>query len=242
MPRVPFMAIAHRGASSYAPENTRAAYDLALEMGARHIELDVHLSSDGEVIVMHDDRVDRTTNGKGPVADFTLEALRALDAGSWFGAAYAGAQVPTLREVLERYAGPAHLHIELKGRTPGLVPATIALVRAAGASPHVTLTSFSHDLLSEARPLAPELPMGWLVSQVDPETVTETLRLGLEQLCPRADLLTPALVEELHGRGLIVRAWGVSDAALMRAAVEAGADGMTVNFPDLLLDYLAQRA
>src|SRR5436309_6573418 len=80
-----FMVIAHRGASSYAPENTFAAFDLAIRMGARHIELDVEATRDGHIVVIHDDTVDRTTDGSGPVAGHTLETLQALDAGSWFG-------------------------------------------------------------------------------------------------------------------------------------------------------------
>lgn len=239
---VPFMAIAHRGASSYAPENTFAAYDLALEMGARHIELDVHLTTDGQVVVIHDDLLDRTTDGSGPVAAHSLAELLRLDAGARFDPAYAGARIPTLSEVLARYGARVHLHIEIKGTTPGLVPATVALIRQHGLEGQVTITSFHLSALEETRRIAPELPTGWLVSVVNEAIVADTLRLGLTQLCPRADGVTPALVEDLHARGLVVRAWGVSDEALMRAAVDAGVDGMTVNFPDVLLAYLATHA
>ena len=93
------MVIAHRGASSYAPENTLAAFDLALEMGVTHLELDVHATDDGRLVVIHDDTVDRTTNGSGPVAGHTLSSLMALDAGSWFGVRFTGERVPTLDEV-----------------------------------------------------------------------------------------------------------------------------------------------
>lgn len=237
-----FMAIAHRGASSYAPENTVAAYDLALEMGARHIELDVHLTTDGQVVVIHDDLLDRTTDGTGPVADCTLADLKALDAGAWFGPAFAGARIPTLGEVLEWYGRRAHLHIEIKGRTPGLVPATLALIRKRELSEHVTITSFHLSALEETRRLAPELPTGWLVSAVDTAVIADTLRLGLTQLCPRADLVTAEMVSDLHRRGLVVRAWGVGDERLMLAALEAGVDGMTVNFPDVLLASLPDRS
>src|SRR5712691_12051383 len=112
-----FLIIAHRGASSYAPENTIAAFDLALQMGARHLELDVHLTCDDYLIVIHDDTLDRTTNGTGPVASQTLAALQTLDAGAWFGEAFAGARIPTLADVLTRYHGRAYLHIELKWHT-----------------------------------------------------------------------------------------------------------------------------
>jgi glycerophosphoryl diester phosphodiesterase len=236
-----FMAIAHRGASEYAPENTFAAYDLALGMGANHIEIDVHLTSDGEVVVIHDDLVDRTTDGRGPVAEHTLAELEALDAGSWFGDRFAGQRIPTLEAVLEHYGHRAHLHIEIKGSTPGLVPRTVDLIGKYGAEGQVTITSFMREALAETRSVAPDLPTGWLVGEPTDEIIEQTLALGLTQLCPRADHVTPELVARLHGLGLVVRAWGVSDEALMRRVVDAGADGMTVNFPDKLLAYVGER-
>jgi glycerophosphoryl diester phosphodiesterase len=240
MPQQAFMAIAHRGASSYAPENTPAAYELALEMGATHIELDVHLSSDGVLVVIHDDTVDRTTDGSGPVAEHTLAELRALDAGGWFDGAFAGQRIPTLDEVLERYGPRAHLHIEIKGRTPGVVRETVAAVRAHRLAQSVTITSFMREALEETRAAAPELPTGWLVGEPTDEIIEQTLAMGLTQLCPRADHVTPELVQRLHALGLVVRAWGVPDESLMRRVVDAGADGMTVNFPDKLLAYVGR--
>jgi glycerophosphoryl diester phosphodiesterase len=236
---IPFMAIAHRGASSYAPENTFAAYDLALEMGAQHIELDVHLTTDGEVVVIHDDLLDRTTDGTGAVTACSLAEVKRLDAGAWFGPTWAGARVPTLAEVLDHYGQRAHLHIEIKETTAGLVPATVVLLRRFGLTERVTITSFHLSALQETRSIAPEVSTGWLVSDVSEAIVADTLRLGLAQLCPRAGVVTKELVDDLHGRGLIVRAWGVNDEGLMRAAVAAGVDGMTVNFPDVLLAHLA---
>lgn len=107
--------IAHRGASGYAPENTIAAFDLAVKMNADMIELDVQLTKDRQIVVIHDDRVDRTTNGSGFVKDFTLEELQKLDAGSWYGPAFQGERIPTLEAVLKRYHKKIGLLIELKG-------------------------------------------------------------------------------------------------------------------------------
>src|SRR5687768_5015599 len=127
-----FMVIAHRGASSYAPENTLAAFDLALHMTVHQIELDVHFSRDGHIVVIHDDTVDRTTNGSGPVASKTLAELRAVDAASWFGVRFAGERIPTFGEVLERYKGRVHIHTEIKGRMERLAQRTVDLVRGYG--------------------------------------------------------------------------------------------------------------
>ena len=236
------MVIAHRGASSSAPENTLAAFDLALEMGARHLELDVELTRDGHVVVIHDDTVDRTTDGSGPVTAHTLDELRRLDAGRWFGAAFAGERIPTYEDVLVRYRGRAHLHTEIKGRAPELTRQTVDLIRRHGMESEVTLTSFQRVRLEEVRAYAPELPSGWLVTDVSETTLAEARRLGLVQLCPRAPLVTRELVQRLHAMGFVVRAWGVATEDLMRQVAEAGADGMTVNFPDRLLAWLAARS
>ena len=233
-----FMVIAHRGASSYAPENTLASFDLALHMGCHHIELDVDFTSDGHIVVIHDDTVDRTTNGTGPVGSQTLTELRALDAGAWFGTQFTGEQIPTFAEVLERYQGRVHIHTEIKGRAPHLAQSTADLVRQYAMADHVTVTSFQKPRLEEMRAYAPDLPTGWLVSEVSGVTIAQARELGLTQICPRANIVRPALVSHLHAEGFVVRAWGVADEALMRQVVDAGADGMTVNFPDKLLAYL----
>jgi glycerophosphoryl diester phosphodiesterase len=237
-----FMIIAHRGASSYAPENTLAAFDLALHMGVHQIELDVHFSSDGHIVVIHDDPVDRTTTGSGPVTSKTLEELRALDAGSWFEARFAGERIPTFGEVLERYKGRLHIDIEIKARAEQLSQRTTDLVRRRDMMDQVTITSFQKMRLEEVRVYAPELPTGWLVAEVSDAIITQARELGLTQICPRANMVTPELVRRLHAEGFIVRGWGVSDEVLMRQVVEAGADGMTVNFPDKLLAYVQSRS
>ena len=232
------MVIAHRGASSYAPENTLVAFDLALQMGVRHIELDVHATRDDHIVVIHDDNVERTTNGTGPVAGHTLSALKALDAGSWFAPRFEGERIPTLDEVFERYGGQAHIHTEIKGHSSDLAKRTVDLIRRNGMAGQVTITSFQRARLEETRAYAPELPTGWLVAEITDAVIAQARAMGLTQLCPRANTVTPELVDRLRGAGFVVRAWGVTDEDLMRAVVNAGADGMTVNFPDKLIAYL----
>lgn len=234
-----FMAIAHRGASSYAPENTFAAFDLAIRMGARHIELDVEATRDGHIVVIHDDAVDRTTDGSGLVTEHTLQALQVLDAGSWFGEKFAGEQIPLFEEVLRRYKGRVHLHTEIKGRSTYLSQRTADLVRQHGMVDQITITSFQKARLEEIRSYAPELPTGWLLPEVSRDAIAQAHELRLRQICPRARTVTAELVGRLHAEGFIVRAWGVDSEALMRQVVEASADGMTINFPDKLLAYLS---
>lgn len=232
------LVIAHRGASSYAPENTLAAFDLAIQMGVGDLELDVHATSDGHVVVIHDETVDRTTNGSGPVTGHTLAGLAALDAGAWFHPKFAGERIPTFAAVLERYQGRAHIHAEIKGRSADLSHRTVDLIRRFGMVKQVTITSFQKARLEETRAYAPELPTGWLVAEASDALVAQARALGLTQLCPRADTVSRETVRRLHGEGFVVRAWGVSTEDLMRQVVQAGADGMTVNFPDKLLAHL----
>jgi glycerophosphoryl diester phosphodiesterase len=235
-----FMVIAHRGASSYAPENTFAAFDLAIRMGVHHLELDVEATSDGHIVVVHDDTLERTTDGSGLVTSHTLATLQALDAGSWFEAAFAGERIPTFDDVLSRYKGRAHLHTEIKGRSTYLSQRTADLVRQHDMVDQVTITSFQRARLEEIRAHAPELATGWLVAEVSEAVIAQGRRLGLRQICPRANTVTPELVNRLHAEGFVVRAWGVATEALMRPVVQAGADGMTVNFPDKLIAYLGE--
>ncbi len=232
------LVIAHRGASTYAPENTFAAFDLALEMGAHHLELDVQMSSDGHLVVIHDDNVDRTSNGRGTVSAHTLAQLQALDAGAWFDARFAGERIPAFETLLDRYRGRAHLHVEIKGRTVGLSERTAEAIRAHGWTRDVTMTSFQKSKLEDLRACAPELPAGWLLRQIDDTVIGEARTLGITQLCPHADTVTPQRVERLRAQDFNVRAWGVATEALMRKMVDAGVDGMTVNFPDRLLQLL----
>ncbi len=226
--------IAHRGASSYAPENTIAAFDIALNMGIRDVELDVHLSLAHEVIVLHDDKVDRTTDGSGEAADFTFAQLQELDAGKWFSESYTGERIPSLRSILSRYAGRLRLHIELKGYRAGLVPQTLDLIYQHGIEDSVVLTSFKFDALKEAAEAAPEIRRGWLVRKFSKSLMAEAEPLGLSQICPSAAHVDADLVDYWHRAGYEVRAFGVKDEALMQKALEAGVDGMTVNFPDRL--------
>jgi glycerophosphoryl diester phosphodiesterase len=236
----PFMVIAHRGASSYAPENTFAAFDLAIRMGVRHIELDVEATRDGHIVVIHDDTVDRTTNGSGPVTSCSLAELQALDAGSWFGAGFAGERIPAFDEVLGRYKGRVHIHTEIKGRSTGVSERTADLVRQHGMIDQVTITSFQKSRLEEIRAYAAELATGWLLPEVSDDVIAQARAMGVRQICPRANTVTAELVSRLHAEGFAVRAWGVATEDLMRAVVRAGADGATVNFPDKLLAYLSK--
>lgn len=222
--------IAHRGASGYAPENTSAAFELAIEMGADMIETDVRLTVDNELVLMHDATVTRTTSGAGPVADHTLAEVKELDAGGWFSPEFAGERVMTLHDVIAEFAPriPVVLEIKDAAATTG----TIEAVRNAGIEERVHITSFLWSAVLEAKEISPDLTIGFLTPEFDRDIIQRCVRRGFAQVCPRVDTLSPELVREAHDAGLFVRAWGISQRDQIDTLFHTGVDGATVNWPD----------
>ncbi len=231
------LAIAHRGASGYAPENTRAAFDLALEMKAGAIETDVQLSADGEAVIFHDGTVDRTSDGHGPLGDYTLAELRALDLGGWYRTEFAGQRILTLAEFLDEYAGRIPLAIEIKD--PRAAAATIAALAARDLRKDIQITSFHWPALLDAQALDPKLPYGFLTPTFEEATIARVARRGFAQICPHAERLTARRITFAHRLGLDVRAWGVTRRDQVERLFETGADGATCNWPDWIMNEAA---
>lgn len=232
MNRAP-LVLAHRGASAYAPENTLAAFDLALVMGARALETDVRATSDGHLVLLHDEGVDRTTDGAGRVAELSLAQVEALDAGQWRGLQWRGERVPTLAALLARYGHRALLRLEVKA--PAIEPAVLAAVQAAGCAANVEFTSFAWDTVVALARLHPGCRLGWLVQEVDEATVSGAIAIGLNFVSARADALTEAALQRGRAAGLEVGAWGVRDDGLLEHVVGLGVDSFTSNWPDRAL-------
>lgn len=234
-----FRVIAHRGWSDAAPENTFAAFDKALSIGVNSIETDLRRTRDGEIVLMHDADVDRTTSGHGPLAQLSLAEVQALDAGSWFSEEFAGERVPTLRGLFERYGTRIDCDLEIKDR--GLEAKALRLIAGYDLADHVLISSSKKECLHNVKALSRTQRCGWLVRALDEATVAEARDAGFETISPPAGKLAPEQVAAAHAMGLSVRAWGVRDEVLMRHVVECGADGTTINFPDKLVTYLDQR-
>ncbi len=222
--------IAHRGASGYAPENTRTAFERAIEMGADAIETDVRLSLDGHLVLVHDATVTRTTDGHGPVADHTLAELKALDAGSWLAHEFAGERVMTLAELIAEIVPRIPVALEIKDAAA--TGPTIEAIRKAGIEDRVEVTSFLWPAVLETRRLAPDLTCGFLTPEFDADIIQRCVNRGLVQICPHVDTLTPELVVAAHEAGLVVRAYGISKREQVDTLFTTGADGATVNWPD----------
>ena len=221
---------AHRGASGYAPENTRAAFEKAIEMRADALETDVRLTADGKLVLIHDDTVDRTTDGHGPVADHTLAGLRALDAGSWFAPEFAGERIMTLAELIEEIVPRIPVLLEIK-EVDATAP-TIAAIQEARVGERMALTSFLWPAVLEARRLAPEMNVGFLSLDIDRDIIQRCVEHGIQTLNPPLHKLTPDLVAEAHEAGLAVGAWGVMEREHVARLFETNVDGATVNWPD----------
>ena len=226
--------IAHRGASAYAPENTRAAFDLAIEMRADSIETDVQVTRDGELVLIHDDLVDRTTNGVGPVADFTMAELRSLDAGSWFEPRFQEERILTLAEYWATYTPRIPVCLEIKDPL-----ATEPFLRFLEQQPDlaaVTVTSFSWSAVLRTVG-AVDVPVGFLCKEFNDDIIRRCAERGLAQVCPHTGMLTADLVDRAHDAGLVVRAWGVRERADVDRLFATGADGATSNWPDWITDH-----
>ncbi|WP_028608717.1 glycerophosphodiester phosphodiesterase [Paenibacillus harenae] len=239
--------VAHRGWSGEAPENTMAAFRLALsEPDITNIELDVHLSKDGVPVVMHDHTLNRTSSGTGPIKAHTLEELRRLDAGSWFSPEFAEERIPTLDEVLELAKGRCKLHVELKalgGEYEGIEEAVIACFRRHGMEEEVVLISFNHDSMKLVKVLEPAIQTG-LIFMGKPTLLLDQLRYtGAASVSMHHAFVTPALVDEMAMNGIDMGVWTVDEPEMLARIVHDYPNmRITTNCPDRLLRIVRQDA
>lgn len=238
------LGIAHRGASRYAPENTLAAIRLALDHGAPAVECDVQRTTDGQLVIIHDQTVDRTTDGRGPVAVHTLADLRRLDAGRWFAPAFAGERIPMLDEVLEVAAGRALLTLEIKnGPTfyEGIEQQVLEAIRRRGMEEDVLLISFDHESLRRVRALSPRIATGILYAARLVDGPGAAHAAGADALSISWDYITEDVVSGGHGASLGVFVWTVDDEDMVRHCLALGVDGITSNDTRLLGRLLGWR-
>ena len=232
---------AHRGADGYAPENTLSAFQMAADMGADGIELDVQLTKDGHIVVCHDERIDRTSNGKGWLKNYTLEELKKLDfsAGK---AEYAGVQIPTLKEVLKLSLDAGmYVDIELKTRTvpyPGLEKKCIRLIRELGCEDRVIFCSFNHLSLQKIRLLAPEMKTGYLYLHASASVIPLIRKLEVNALhIPSHDLLNQDLLTQCHDSGIEVNAWTVNRENEYQRCADNGINAVITDYPDRIRTF-----
>jgi glycerophosphoryl diester phosphodiesterase len=235
--------VAHRGYSSHAPENTRAAFELALAHGYKDIEFDVQLSKDGVPVIMHDVTLDRTTNGKGAIKNYTHSELKKVDAGSWFGVEYANQTIPSLQEVLRLLRGRARIHIELKKDLPEL-PAKVAnLLTSTGwlddisgtvigrklTKPKIIISSEDRAMLLDSMVLLPSVVKHEIIVEfVTDEGLAWASSHGLYSYHPDGNDITPDLIKRAKKLNLHIGAWwwtrGEQDTSSIKGARYAFVD------------------
>lgn len=236
------VAVAHRGYSAVAPENTLTAIEAAIRTGAEFVEVDTHATADGVPVVMHDGTVDRTTDGTGAVAELSLAAILDLDAGVSFSPAFTGERVPTLGHVLDHIKGSgSRLLLEVKpGQNTTQVQSIVSEVLNRDMLDEVVLQSFDEQVLRDARDFAPELSRGLLRGLLDTDPVAAAKALDVVAYNPIATALTirRKLVGQLNAAGVAVMPWTVNKARQWAALADLGVDGIIT---DRVGEYLGWR-
>ena len=242
------LVIAHRGDSAHRPENTLASFAGALEVGAAIVELDVQLTADGHVVVVHDPTLDRTTSGRGDVREKTLAEVRAVSAGypDRFGTAFAGERVPLLSEALALLRERARVLVEIKTESvtddvDGGIEARVAEeARRAGMADRMAVISFDHRAIVRLASLAPELTRGRLFGRTTPDEVLAAARdARCELVMPHKSQVSEDLAGRVHAAGLKLATWVVDEPAELRQLARFSLYGVGSNRPGVLIDAIA---
>ena len=231
---------AHRGASAYAPESTKAAFSKAKELGAKEVETDLRLTSDGLVVLCHDDDLSRYGHGPLIPEDISAEHFRRLDAGTWFAPEFSSERFYFLEDLLRDFKNDFEFDLEIKGLSPALPEASIRAVEKEGLIGKSTFISFSLDQLRRARAASATARLGFITETFPIEVTDECKKLGVSDLCLCADLGTPDAIREAKKSFTRIRFWGLPQdkpSALATASrlISAGCSGITIDQPDWLL-------
>ena len=236
------LVIAHRGASADAPENTIAAFELALEQGADAIELDIHLSRDSHPVVIHDFTLERTTDGAGPVGERTVRELKRLDAGGWRGPGFRGQRIQTLQEVLERFRDRARFWVEIKGGShvyPEIEERVVSTLEIYDVTERALVQSFDLAALTQVHAINPAILLGALVAE-PPLDAPALLKGPARAICPGAHLVNEAVLGRIRQAGLDCYVWTVNEATQMEELARWGVSGIITDRPGLLRSRLGR--
>lgn len=235
----------HRGASGYVPENTMPAFVKACEMGADGVELDVQLTKDGKIVVIHDETLERVSDGTGFVKDYTLEELKRMDVSKVMPD-YGTVRIPTLSDVLEELK-PRGIEINIELKTglflyPGLEQKVLTLVQGLNMTDRIWCSSFNHETVCRIKRLCPQMRCGFLITDILMDVAAYTKKYGIDALHP-ADyhLQNPLFVKRAKKQGLKVHVWTVNDKKHMHAFAKQGVDALITNYPDVAREVCARR-
>ena len=231
--RSEFVNYAHRGASEYAPENTFMSFNLGIFMGANGIETDVQRTKDGVLVLFHDDTIERMTGENGCIADYSYEELQNFNVTK----GKLSDKIVRLEDFF-KFFGHRDITFAVELKVDGVERDTIDLLRKYNMRDKTFLTSFSLERLRKAKEYAPDFRIGYLTPQIDEELERQLIEIGADEICPSAKQITREKVQRWHKLGFNVRAYGVENEDMMKNVYDCMADGMTVNFPDKLYNYI----
>jgi glycerophosphoryl diester phosphodiesterase len=231
------LVVSHRGAMGHAPENTMASFRKGYELKADMIELDIQMSKDRELVVIHDGDVSRTTGGKGHIRDMTMEDIRSLEAGSHFSSAFKGEKIPILREVLSWAKDKIPLAIEIKGDpqpAEGIEERLVTLLQEYNMINRVMVISFHHASLKRLKEMEPSVATGIIYYAALVDTVAVARAAKADSIHPGWKFCTASMIEKVHRAGLAVYAWAANDEEEMKHLIKMGIDAIGTNYPDRL--------
>ncbi|WP_079509138.1 glycerophosphodiester phosphodiesterase [Mesobacillus jeotgali] len=249
------MNISHRGASGHAPEHTFPSYEIGNLMNGDYIEVDLQMTKDGELIALHDETMDRTTGKKGYAKDFTLEEIKRLDAGSWFNEAfpekanpaYKGLQVPTLREILDRFGPDSNFFIETKSPDvyPGMEEKLLSTLKEYELEGNIIIQSFSVESLRKIHDLDQSIPLIQLLSYYAPASISDSEVHKIREYAIGVGLhftaVNPAYIKKITDSGLLIVPYTVNEKEDMEMLIDWGVNGMFTNYPDRLNEVIRAR-
>ena len=238
------LKIGHRGAAGYCPENTFASFHKALQLGVDFIEMDVQMTKDGQLVVIHDPTVNRTTNGKGKVKDFTLKEIQALDAGSWFDPKFTGEKIPSLSEFLDEFGGKVGILLEIKN--PSLYPGiegkiadellNRGLTSAEGSQ--VIVQSFDQNSLKKFHQLIPSIQLGVLLKRVTGKGISNQELASFLSFAayvnPKITMVNKRLIRRIHQHGFKTLVWTIRKRNEVNLLMHFHIEGVISDYPDFL--------
>ena len=235
-----FIVIAHRGASRAAPENTLSAMKKAIEFGADYAECDVFQTKDGEIVLFHDEEMERTTGKEGMIWEYALAELKELEVGSWFSEEFRGEPIPTLREVVRLVKGNIKLNIEVKvsGKDPDIAQKVVDIIRSEDFEKECMVTSFEKPVIEKVKEIAPDLATGFIFDEEHPPDIFAG---NWEIVCSKRNIVDEEFVQKAKQSGKKLFVWTVNYPEEMRKFIDLGVDGIITDIPDILKEVLARK-
>lgn len=233
-----FVVYAHRGASAYAPENTKVAFEKAIELKANGIELDLQKTKDGKIVIFHDDTIDNKSNGNGKILDYTYQELLELDFGSWFDIKYKNQKIMLFEDFARNFLS-RDLTFAIELKVLGIEKETLEIINKYKVHNNIYITSFMYNALENVRKIDSNVKLSWLIEdRINKDNIEKLLKINGNQICPKANLVSKEDIEFANNNGVGVRLWGINNEEIMQKVYKLNIEGMTVNFPDKLTELL----